>query len=37
MSLPNNRLLHATVEQHITRCERGIDAHLAEFAQMEGG
>jgi glycosyltransferase involved in cell wall biosynthesis len=37
MSLPNNRLFRATVEQHITRCERGIDAHLAEFAQMEGG
>jgi glycosyltransferase involved in cell wall biosynthesis len=33
MSLPNNRLFRATVEQRITRCERGIDAHLAEFAQ----
>ncbi len=33
MSLPNNRLFRDTVEQHITRCERGIDTHLAEFAR----
>jgi len=33
MSLPNNRLFRATVEQRIVRCERGVDAHLAEFAQ----
>gem|GEM_PF-38937 len=32
MSLPNNRLYRATVEQRITRCEQGIDRHLAEFA-----
>lgn len=33
MALPNNRLFRDTVEQHIQRCERGIDAHLAEFSQ----
>lgn len=33
MSLPNNRLFRDTVEQHIARCERGIDTHLAEFAR----
>lgn len=27
MSLPNNRLFHATRTQKITRCERGIDGH----------
>lgn len=31
-SLPNNQLLQASIEQHIVRCEHGIDAHLAEFA-----
>ena len=31
MSLPNNRLFRATVEQKITRCERGMDGHLGEF------
>ncbi|HET8764339.1 MAG TPA: glycosyltransferase family 2 protein [Rhodanobacter sp.] len=31
MSLPNNRLFHATRTQGITRCEQGIDGHLAEF------
>ncbi|MBB3226413.1 glycosyltransferase involved in cell wall biosynthesis [Luteibacter sp. Sphag1AF] len=31
MSLSNNRLFRDTVEQHIVRCERGIDGHLAEF------
>ncbi|WP_323137528.1 glycosyltransferase [Dyella subtropica] len=32
MSLPNNRLFRATVVEHITRCEHGIDAHLAELS-----
>jgi hypothetical protein len=32
MSLPNNRLFHATRTEGITRCEHGIDGHLAEFA-----
>jgi glycosyltransferase involved in cell wall biosynthesis len=32
LSLPNNRLLRDSIEQHIVRCERGIDGHLAEFA-----
>ena len=32
MTLPNNRLYRDTVEQRITRCERGIDGHLGEFA-----
>ncbi|GLQ48371.1 glycosyl transferase family 2 [Dyella lipolytica] len=32
LSLPNNRLLHDSIEQHIVRCEHGIDGHLAEFA-----
>lgn len=31
MSLPNNRLFRATVEQKIIRCERGMDGHLGEF------
>jgi glycosyltransferase involved in cell wall biosynthesis len=31
MSLPNNRLFRATVEQGITRCEFGMDGHLGEF------
>jgi glycosyltransferase involved in cell wall biosynthesis len=33
MALPNNRLFRDTVEQHIKRCERGIDGHLSEFSQ----
>jgi glycosyltransferase involved in cell wall biosynthesis len=37
MSLPNNRLFRATVEQRIVRCERGIDGHLAEFADAVPG
>ena len=37
MSLPNNRLFRATVEQRIVRCERGIDGHLAEFADVVPG
>jgi glycosyltransferase involved in cell wall biosynthesis len=28
LSLPNNRLFHATLTQGITRCEFGIDGHL---------
>lgn len=36
-SLPNNRLFHATIEQRIVRCERGIDGHLAEFATTPNG
>ncbi|MET0331109.1 MAG: glycosyltransferase family 2 protein, partial [Dyella sp.] len=28
LSLPNNRLFRATIEQKITRCEQGVDAHL---------
>lgn len=31
MSLPNNRLFRATVEQKIVRCELGMDGHLGEF------
>ena len=31
MSLPNNRLFRATVEQRITRCELGMDGHFGEF------
>lgn len=31
LSLPNNRLFHATRTEGIVRCERGIDGHLAEF------
>ncbi len=31
-TLPNNQLFRQTVEQRITRCELGIDRHLAEFA-----
>ena len=30
-SLPNNRLLKASIEQHLVRCELGIDQHAAEF------
>jgi len=37
MSLPNNQLFRATVEQRIVRCERGIDGHLAEFADAVPG
>lgn len=33
MALPNNRLFRDTVEQHIKRCERGIDGHLSELSQ----
>lgn len=29
LSLPNNQLLHATRTQGVTRCEHGIDGHLA--------
>ena len=32
LSLPNNRLFHATRTEGVVRCSRGIDAHLAEFA-----
>ncbi len=32
LSLPNNRLFHATRTQGITRCEHGIDAHLSGFS-----
>lgn len=35
LSLPNNRLFHATRAQGITRCEHGIDAHLAEFSDAD--
>lgn len=28
MSLPNNRLLHATVTERVTRCELGVNRHL---------
>ena len=30
LSLPNNRIYHATIEQKITRCELGIDQHLSD-------
>jgi glycosyltransferase involved in cell wall biosynthesis len=33
-SLPNNQLLQASIDQHLVRCERGIDRHLAEFAAL---
>jgi glycosyltransferase involved in cell wall biosynthesis len=33
MTLPNNRLLAETMATHAIRCERGVDAHLAEFAE----
>jgi len=36
LSLPNNRLFHATRTEGIVRCEHGIDAHLAEF-ESDGG
>jgi len=29
--LPNNKLLFASKEQHLVRCECGLDAHLADF------
>jgi glycosyltransferase involved in cell wall biosynthesis len=32
MSLPNNRLYRATLTERITRCEQGIDRHLADPA-----
>ncbi|MFK2878135.1 glycosyltransferase [Rhodanobacter hydrolyticus] len=32
MSLPNNRLFHATVAERITRCEFGVDRHMAELS-----
>lgn len=32
-SLPNNRLLHESIERKLVRCELGIDRHLAEFAE----
>jgi glycosyltransferase involved in cell wall biosynthesis len=33
MSLPNNRILAETMTTRAVRCERGVDAHLAEFAE----
>lgn len=33
LSLPNNRLFRATRTEGIVRCGRGIDGHLAEFAE----
>jgi len=33
MRLPNNRILRETIETRAIRCVRGIDAHLAEFAE----
>jgi hypothetical protein len=33
MSLPNNRILAETMRARAIRCERGIDAHLGEFAE----
>lgn len=35
MSLPNNRFFRATVVERITRCEQGIDRHLAELTLVE--
>jgi glycosyltransferase involved in cell wall biosynthesis len=32
-SLPNNQLLQVSIEQHLVRCERGIDQHLTEFVE----
>ena len=32
-SLPNNRLLQASIAQRLVWCEQGIDRHLAEFAE----
>ena len=32
MTLPNNRLLAQTMRTHAVRCERGVDAHVGEFA-----
>jgi len=34
MSLPNNRLFKATVDQKIVRCELGMDRHVGEFAAV---
>ncbi|GLQ98301.1 glycosyltransferase family 2 protein [Dyella mobilis] len=31
--LPNNKLMHVTVEQRLVRTEFGLDKHLADFAQ----
>ncbi len=36
-NLPNNRLFRQTIDQRMTRCELGIDRHLAEFAQQQPG
>ena len=33
MRLPNNRILRETIETRAIRCVRGVDAHLAEFAE----
>jgi hypothetical protein len=33
MTLPNNRILAETLRTHAVRCDLGIDAHLAEFAE----
>ncbi|MGN2246688.1 glycosyltransferase family 2 protein [Frateuria sp. GZRR35] len=35
LSLPNNRLFHATRTEGVVRCEHGIDGHLAEFARAD--
>lgn len=32
MTLPNNRILAQTMRTHAVRCERGVDAHVGEFA-----
>lgn len=32
-TLPNNVLLRQTREEHLTRCAKGIDGHLAKFAE----
>jgi glycosyltransferase involved in cell wall biosynthesis len=33
--LPNNQLLQASIDQHLVRCERGIDQHLVEFTKAK--
>ncbi|HKE49104.1 MAG TPA: glycosyltransferase family 2 protein [Rhodanobacteraceae bacterium] len=33
MSLPANRMIAETLRTHAVRCERGVDGHLAEFAE----
>ena len=33
MSLPANRMIAEPLRTHAVRCERGVDAHLAEFAE----